>query len=229
MKKREMRTLLCAIALGLAAATSANAGLTVFQPTPNDLSDLPHEYYFTWGINLTLAQDEKITAAKLTFTNIWDWTKESGDHLFVHLLDNIKSGSRSYVDNQGGGDNFAGKGALVGDWSDPVGGKSQNFDLVFDFGSLELLGVLKDFALTAPGKNKVNFGFGIDPDCHYYNDGVTFTMTTETTCPIIHIPEPATLGLLTLGGLLLRRGKKETKRTRQNRMLRYPAFFMRNT
>ena len=205
MKKREMRIILCAVLLCLAAGASANAGLATFQPTPNDLSDLPHDSYFTWGINFTLAQDEKITAATLTFTNIWDWTQENNDHLFVHLFDNPKSGSRSYVDNQGGGDNFAGQGALVSNWSDPVGSKSQNFDLVLDFSSLGLLDTLNNYALTTPGKNKVNFGFGIDPDCHYYNDGVTFTITTETTIPINHIPEPATIAMLAIGGILLRR------------------------
>jgi hypothetical protein len=207
MKKREMRIVFCAIALAIAAHSSANAGLVTFNPTPNNLSELPHAEYFTWGINYTLAPDEKITAATLTFTNIWDWTQENNDHLFVHLLDNIKSGSRSYVDNQGGGDNFAGQGALVSSWSDPNGGKSSHFDLVLNFDKLGLLGTLNNYAQTKPGKNKVNFGFGIDPDCHYYNDGVTFTITTETTTPIIHIPEPATMGLLALGGLLLRRRK----------------------
>jgi len=66
-----MSIFISAVGLLLAAGTSANAGIVTFQPTPNDLSDLPHEYYFTWGINFTLAQDEKITAAALTFTNIW--------------------------------------------------------------------------------------------------------------------------------------------------------------
>jgi hypothetical protein len=207
MKKREMKTLVCAIALGLLAAASANAGLVTFKPTPNDLSERPHEYYFTWGINFTLAPDEKITAATLTFKNIWDWTKENNDHLYIHLLDNIKSDSRSYVDNQGGGDNFAGLGMLVDNWSDPNGGKSRNFDLVLDFGSLGLLGTLNNFAQTAPGIGKANFGFGIDPDCHYFNDGVSFIVKTEPKCPIIHIPEPATIIMLALGGFMFRRKK----------------------
>ena len=102
---------------GLAATTSANAGLTVFSPTPNNLSELPHAEYFTWGINFTLPSNEKITGAVLTFTNIWDWTKESNDHLFIHLLDNPKAGVTSYIDNEGGGDNFAGQGKLVSNWS----------------------------------------------------------------------------------------------------------------
>jgi hypothetical protein len=188
----------------LAAAASVNAGLVTFHPTPYDLSELPHAEYFTWGINFTLAPNEKITSAILTFNNIWDWTKEDNDHLFVHLLDNPKAGSISYIDNEGGGDNFAGKGPLVGNWSDSAGGKSRHYDLVFDFGSPGLLDSLNTFAGTIPVTGKANFGFGIDPDCHYYNDGVKFTLTIETM-EAPPIPEPPTIVILAIGGLLLRR------------------------
>jgi hypothetical protein len=204
-----MRTLLFVIAFGLAATTSANAGLTVFRPTPNDLSELPHAEYFTWGINFTLPSNEKITGAVLTFTNIWDWVKESDDHLFIHLLDNPKAGVTSYVDNQGGGDNFAKQGKLVSSWSDSAGGKPRNFNLVLDFGKLGLLDALNAYATTKPGKGKANFGFGIDPDCHYYDNGVTFTITTEPTKPTIPIPEPASALLIAAGCLVARLRRKQ--------------------
>lgn len=49
-----------------------------------------------------------------------------------------------------------------------------------------------------------NFGFGIDPDCHYYNNGVELKIVTSSTNQVI--PEPlsvllASLGMGTLGGL----------------------------
>jgi hypothetical protein len=203
MKKREMRILLFMIVFGLSAATSANAGIVVFHPTPSNLWDLPHGECFTWGINFNLAPNEKITSAVLTFTNIWDWTVEKDDNLFIHLLDNPIAGVKTYSDNGGETDSFAGQGKLVTDWSDPAGGKPRNFNLVLDFGKLGLLNTLNAYAKTIPGSGKANFGFGMDPDCHYYNDGVTFTITTEHTKPCV--PEPATISILGIGGLLLRR------------------------
>ncbi|MFA7485981.1 MAG: PEP-CTERM sorting domain-containing protein, partial [Phycisphaerae bacterium] len=72
-----------------------------------------------------------------------------------------------------------------------------------DFAELGLLDVLTEYINTPPSSSRrANFGFGIDPDCHYYNDGIKFVITTTV------VPEPATIGLLGLGLLLIRRNKR---------------------
>lgn len=185
-------------------AACANAGTYTFSPYVKDLGDLEHQYYYTWGVNWTLPAGEQIDSARLTYKNIWDWTVET-DHLYTHLLDTVSAASgwqtvgyyqtvtiRQY-DNQGGGDNFAGQGLFLGVWSDPYGGSPRNFNLVYDIPATHL-------SWLADG----NFGFGIDPDCHYYNDGIELKIITSTTNQVI--PEPfsmalASLGLGTLAGL----------------------------
>jgi hypothetical protein len=46
------------------------------------------------------------------------------------------------------------------------------------------LAALMDYAAAQ------TFGFGFDPDCHYYNDGVSLTIETCT------VPEPTTMGAM---------------------------------
>jgi hypothetical protein len=207
--KRNTSIILAIVAVCLSFAARTDAAY-VYHPTPNDLSDLPHAEYFTWGINFTLPQDEVITGAILTFNNIWDWRVEQNDRLYIHLLDNTNPGSISYVDNQGGGDNFAGQGITIGVWSDSVGGHPRNFNLVYNFAAMGLLETLNTYAATAPAGGKVNFGFGLDPDCHFFNNGVTFSITTGPSNGVNPIPEPATVTLLGLAGLFLVGRRKKT-------------------
>lgn len=164
-----------------------------FSPTPINLYDLPHAFYFTWGINFDLPQGEVITGATLTFKNIYDWKVEDNDALYIHLLDNPASGVVAKKDYQLDGDNFAGKGVVVGVWNDPLGGSAGKTNLVYTFND-DLLDDLNTYAGT-DASGKANFGFGIDPDCHYFNSGVTFTITTTD---VITNPAP---GAILLGGI----------------------------
>ncbi|MFA7485174.1 MAG: PEP-CTERM sorting domain-containing protein [Phycisphaerae bacterium] len=198
---KRLALILVLVFAGLASISAADY-IYVFKPVPNKLWELPHDYYFTWGINFNLAPDEIITGATLTYENIWNWRKEK-NNLYTTLLDNPRTGVVTYLDYQGGGNNFAGQGTFAGDWSDLYGGYPRNFDLVYDFEELGLLDVLNEYINTPPSSSRrANFGFGIDPDCHYYNDGIKFVITTTV------IPEPATIAILGLGVIFLIRRRK---------------------
>ncbi len=185
----------------LAAIVSgaANAATFTFQPSDKKLDNLDHYYAYSWGLKWNVPQGEKIVGATLTIKDIWNWKKEE-NILYVNLLDNPSNGVKKFWDNQGGGNYFKNQGPLIGTWSDLVGGKSRNFDLKFDLGEAGLIDKLNDYAKD--GK----FGFGFDPDCHFYNKGVELQLTTASEA----VPEPATMAGLVMAGAALaaRRFKK---------------------
>jgi hypothetical protein len=185
---------------GLAAALAAGAayaGDYSFMPDPKDMDGFDHHYYYSWGIQWNVPSGEQITEAKLIIKNIWDWTEEDDDQLFVHLLDDPQPGVHSGFDDQGGGDYFNNQGPLIGVYSDPVGGHSRNYDLVYNLKDLGLIPTVNAYA-----SNGV-FGFGFDPDCHYFNDGVELQVHTEP------VPEPASLIGLGIAGLAMLRRKRK--------------------
>ncbi len=195
--KRVTLLAVCLVVLVLLAAP-AQAAVYTYNPDPGALWQLEHQWYYTWGIEWTHT-DEVIVDVVLTYENIWDWRPETDD-LWTHLLDNPPIGTSRGYDNQGGGDYFAGE-FLIGHWDDPNGGSPTGFDLVYDFSDL---GYVDEFALMAMDGV---VGFGIDADCHYWNDGVELKVYTECST----VPEPGTMALLGLGLL----GAGVTRRLRR--------------
>jgi len=194
MKSSLSLTVLCAVVL---LALGAQAGTYSFSPTPVDLGDLDHNYWYTWGISGAIPFDEGIIEAVLFFDDINDWTNEANDRLYIHLLDNPTVGVVQGLDYEGGGDKFAGQGKWIATYTDT---NSYTEDLSYTFSTLGLIDDLNSYATNGV------FGFGMDPDCHYNNKKITFTITTEKA----YVPEPSGLialatGLVSLGGLVVRK------------------------
>jgi hypothetical protein len=177
----------------------AGASTYTFTPTPTNLWNLDHNEAYTWGIDSTkLPSNEVITGATLSFDQIYNWQIEPNT-LYIHLLNNPSAGSTGHWDYRPG-DYFSGQGVLIDTYSDSDGPNSK-IDLTYSFTADQIS------ALTTYAQNGT-FGFGFDPDCHYYNGGIKFEVTTAPA------PEPATLLLLGSGLLGLvgvrRRAKRAT-------------------
>lgn len=170
---------------------SASAGIHHFTPSPADMYDLDHGYYYGWGIDHDFGT-EKISNVILTIDNVNNW-KQEDNMLFINMMEQMDAGlyiglDNYKVDEYYNIENFyEGQGIAVTEWTDTDGGWSGDVvDLRFDFRSM---GLVDDFATFAADGN---FGFGFDPDCHFYNDGIKLTVITDT-------PEPASMILFALG------------------------------
>lgn len=182
-------------------------------PNPHDLDDLDHSYAYEWGIKWmgVVGQTDLITSATITIENINNWVIEDNDQLFIRLLDTSSPGVTTYYDDvSGASDYFDGQGELLTIYEDnnEVGGHNglnyshDGFEeanpsetLVYELNASELgilMGYLEDGL----------FGFGFDPDCHYFNDGVSLSIETSQ-----EVPEPSSslfllgFGLFGLGNV----------------------------
>ncbi len=182
------KLLFAAVILALLAPASGSFADTLtyhITPTPADLNDLEHTYYYTWGINRPWASGYQVTAAKLTFDNIYNWDN-AANVLYTHLLNTGTLGVTSGWDNEGGGDYFSGKGPLLVTYTNL---NTTPRDLFYTFTSTQLTS-LNTYA--ADGR----FALGFDPDCHFFNDGVSLDVTVSQP-----VPEPATMAIMGIGAV----------------------------
>lgn len=182
-----MRPITAILAMTLAAA--AGAGTIELQPDPANLYDLTHQNYYTWGFELALDEGEVITTAWLFFDNIWNWVVEP-NVLYINLLEGAPLGVSTYWDWQNPTNAFEGQGTHLVTY---VNLPPTPQDLTYEF-TPEQRQALADYAADGAA------AIGFDPDCHYYNCGITLHIETS---PVI--PEPSSLALAATGmvGLVL--------------------------
>lgn len=201
-----LRSLLSGLAVaGLLAAGvgQASAGTYSFQPSPTDLNDLDHYKYYKWGVTFSIPTGEEIYEAKLVFDNIANWDSNP-NVLYGQLLASNPVGTKELSDeylpdNINGGNALLGDGVQLFKWENLP---TTPQDLTYTFTS-EQLTALNNYAADG------TIGLGFDPDCHFWNDGITFVIKTrpetEEPPPNGAVPEPvtATLGVFGFAALAL--------------------------
>jgi hypothetical protein len=182
--------------LAIAGIAQASCYGISFTPSPANLGDLDHHLAYFWGLSWTLPAGQQIVSAQLRFTQIYDWQVEP-DALYIHLFNNSINGVSSWEENPNDvlSDYFAGMTGQIPitTWSDPQGQDGSGThakDVIIPFTTSQII------TLATYIQDDGKFGFGFDPDCHYFNSGVTFEITTSTTS----VPEAGqTILLLGLG------------------------------
>jgi hypothetical protein len=180
--KRLLIILCAALAIiSLSVGQNAYAGNYEFSLNPGDLN-LSHDYAYSWGISLSLQPDESITGVSLTFNNLNNWGADP-NFLYINLLESAPLGIKKLKDKKDG-NYFEKKGLLLDEYIDSSPSAE---DYIYFFTEEEILALNKAL-------NDGVFGFGLDPDCQYNENGATAKILTTQS-----IPEPGTLVLLGSG------------------------------
>ena len=217
-----MKTPLSLLLPCLLAATAA-ANTYSYTPSPADLYDLDHHSAYTWRIdNISLAGGP-ITAASITFKDIRNWDPNP-NMLFIHLFDTAKNaGVKSFIDNKTLLvtsaqiiDNFAPSMMKSNPLVDSKTGNTFLTNVSFtmtpttftyNFTAAQLA------ALQQYITNGKNIAFGFDPDCHFWNNGVTFNIVTGYPVP----EAGATLSLLGFSVGMLLYARRKTRANQSSR------------
>ena len=210
----------------LCISSAAKADTLTFTPSPVDLNDLDHHMVYTWRVdNVSVPTGQHITGARITLKDIANWDNNA-NKLFIHLLDTAKAaGVRSFEDEPEGSvpvnhidDDFVDTRFHSSSSWLVANGTADTFlttytnlpmtaqTLVYNFTNAQLN------ALISYISNGGNFALGFDPDCHFFNNGITFEIFTA---PNATTPEPATLTLLGTGlaGLYARKRRRQKARS----------------
>ncbi len=237
--KRSLALATIAGAFAVALTGIAQAQTTTnYTPNPANLDDLDHHKLYTWKLTDIDLSTREITGATLSFTNIRNWDNEA-NALHLHLFDDaVFNGVKSFYDDNPNNPNVTDltddfKNTRYHNGKDATGatapwliapGTASTFLVDKSFGttgtnySYDFMANGKATVLTQYLLNGKNLAFGLDGDCHYFNDGVKFTLTTKAAnnpggqYGTPRVPEAGTLSLLALGAgmistVLVRRRK----------------------
>lgn len=199
------------VTAGNANSSTSNPNLASYQGGTNQF-DLDHHLAYTLRLdNINLPAGQVISGATLTFAKMRNWDGYA-NMLFVHLFDTALNANVASFNEASGSpvtnifDNFSTSNPLIdaGTGNTFLGShsftntSSQTWTITFTPAQLAILG-----AYIANGNN---LAFGFDPDCHFWNNGIVFTINTVGAT----LPEPTTLALLGSGlaALYLRRRKQ---------------------
>jgi hypothetical protein len=162
-----------------------------------------------------------VTGATISIANLYNWDiTDTQNQLFIDLLDNPALAVTTFIDdsadqgaNQGTVSNYF-DGNIAGNHGNyysrtnattldltqyhDADGPNSSINYSYTFTQTALNALIADIKDGVPGSpaGDANFGLGFDPDCHFYNDGITFTITTAKVPDVT-----STFGLLALSSI----------------------------